>query len=135
MTGRAEARSTVVKWLQDTPGLRTVEIAAMANKPEKYVAERMRCFELSGHVVRAEPIRIGRYCYVTWKAADPQPPRAVRSDKGRRKKPARVRPPKLQPFAGQIVVERPAPNRDRHIVGQALAQLPDLQAAWMGMVG
>lgn len=135
MTGRAEARSAVVKWLQETPGLRNAEIAALADQPEKYVQERMRVFELSGHVVRGEPVRVNGHLCTTWKAADPQPARKVRSDKGRNKTPARAKVKKLPQYTGQVVVERPAPNRDRHIVGQALAQLPDLQAAWMGMVG
>lgn len=35
MTSRAEARAAVVEWLQETPGLRNAEIAALADKPEK----------------------------------------------------------------------------------------------------
>lgn len=134
MTGRASARSSVVKWLQDTPRLRTSEIAALAGVDTKYMAERIRVMELDGYVVRDTPMQIGRYTYATWKAADPQPQPKRRSYAGKARKAKRCRQVgrTALPSAGQIVVLRPAPPRDVVVVGQALAQLPDLHAAWMG---
>lgn len=93
----------------------------------------MRVFELSGHVVRGEPVRFnGRLC-VTWNAADPQPPRKVRSDKGKGSAAKRLAiVARMSSPTPVVIVARPS-ERDRGMVAQAQAAAPALQMAWMGV--
>jgi hypothetical protein len=129
-------RSTIVQWLRDTPNLRTAEVAALAGKDVKYAFERLRLAEKGGYVVRGTPVRIKGREFPTWRAAEPQPERKRRSDIGVARKGRESRAEKIskasEPYPEQVIVLRPAPPRDVVVVGQALAQLPPLEAAWMG---
>lgn len=134
-SSKRAVRSAVVKALQETPDLTSFEIAALFDADPDYVRERCRVFMNDGYLVRGTPRWNGnRAPLSTWRAADPQPTpkrRPLETYKGPPRKNA-GKPAAKPTYPGQIVIERPAPMRDRGVVFEALAQMPDLQAAWMG---
>lgn len=132
MTAPTLTREMIVAWLQETPELRTCEVAALANRPMKYLSERLRVMELDGYIVRGPDRKIGRRQFATWMAADPQPPAGKVSEVMKRRRAKRKATTGRSPqYEGQIVVLRAAPRRDVVIVGQALAQRSPLELAWL----
>lgn len=125
-------RAIIVAWLEAEPGLTSRDLCIRANCLRSYMTERLRHLELGGFIRRGDP---DAHTELRWFARPDHPPL------GRPKRPPLPKasvPPSMKmlrgvaPQRGQIIVRGPAVDHDSTIVGQALAQMPELQAAWMG---
>lgn len=128
-------RAKVVEWLTAEPGLKARELATKAGLLPAYMVEKLRVLEAGGFVRRQElPDTATGRSIACWFVVVGHPP----LERARRPGlPAASVPPSMkmlrplgvaQPF--QRVAS--ATDHDSGIVGQALAQRPALDAAWMG---
>lgn len=128
-------RSTILEWLLATPGLTNRDIAARSGYLVTYITSRMQMLEQQGFLRReVEKAPVGRP-RIRWYAREDHPPvgRKTRRAMPKPREHLVRQPERPQGVGQQLVRVCRAPDHDSSIVAQALAAVPALQAAWMGM--